>query len=253
MRRLITVFMSGVALAGGSAARADEAGGKIREVSAKHQQSLAILKGTIELEINMGGQTQNQETAVEFPACVMSDGLFVTVNPESAAAYPQMAMARAQGIQIEIRGKEYRLVYPDGTESAVKVEGVDSEYGLAFVRPDGAAKRPPAPAASAKKPAVGDPFVTLQLMSSGRSEVVAEMLRVDALLEKPSTMFRFSGPAIPVGVPAFDLEGNFLGLTCLYQESRAGGQPVGHQVILPAARLAELAAQMKKAADAPQK
>ncbi len=253
MRRMIAVVMSGVALAGGSAARADEAAGKIREVSTRHQQALAVLKGTIELQISMNGQTQDQETAVEFPASVVGEGLFVSVNPESPAAYPQMAMARAQGIGIEIRGKEYRLVYPDGAETPVTVEGVDSEYGLAFLRPATPAKKAAAPAAAAKKLAVGDPFVTLQLLSSGRGEVVASLLRVDALLEKPSTMFRFTGPATPVGVPAFDLDGAFVGLTCLYQENRGAGQVAPHQVILPAARLAELAAQVKGPAAAPQK
>lgn len=234
---------------------ADEAAGKIRDVSAKHKGSLAVLRGVVEIQISLNGQTQNQEAPVEFPACALGSGLFVAVNPENAATYQNPQMARMQGLQIEVRGKEYKLVYGDGTETGAKIEGVDSEYGLAFLRAEGDGKRPSLSAgAGAKKLAVGDPFVALRLVSSGRSEVSAEFLRVDALLEKPSPMCRFSSPNMPAGVPAFDLDGDFVGLTCVYQENRGGGQGPGaaHQVLLPASRLSELLAQVTGAAT-PQK
>ena len=250
MKRVIAACALGVCLAGGArVARADETAGKIRDVSAKNQGSLAVLKGVIEVHISMGGQTQDQEAPVEFPACALGGGLFVAVNPEDSSTY-QNPMAQMQGLQMEVSGKEYKLVYPDGTETPAKIEGVDSEYGLAFIRPETGAKaflavKP----GGAKSLAVGDPFVALRLVSSGRSEVVSELLRVDALLMKPSTMCRFSSAATPVGVPAFTLDGDFVGLTCVYRESRSGAQNAGaaHQVVLPAARLSEIAAQIKPA------
>lgn len=231
---------------------ADEAAGKIRDVSAKHKGSLAVLRGVVEIQISFNGQTQNQETPVEFPACALGSGFFVAVNPENAATYQNPQMARMQGLQLEVRGKEYKLVAGDGTETAAKIEGVDSEYGLAFLKAEGDAKRP-ALAAAANKLSVGDPFVALRLVSSGRSEVSAEFLRVDALLEKPSPMCRFSAPTLPAGVPAFDLDGGFVGLTCVYQENRGGAQGPGaaHQVLLPPARLTELLAQVTGAAAPP--
>lgn len=237
------------------AVRADEMAAKIREVANRHQASLAILKGVVEISFSMGGKSQDQEAPVEFPAfAVDGGGLYVTLNPENPATY-QGGMAQMPGVRIDVKGKEYKIQFPDGKESAARIEGVDPEYGLAFVRLEEAASDGPAVKSAAKDSlmgkslSMGDPFVVLRLLSSNRPEVVAEMGRVDAALEKPSRMFRFADGGLPTGSPVFDLEGNLVGLTCVYRETLPSSNAAAHRVILPAARLAEMAAKIKLAGE----
>ena len=237
-------------LAAGAAGivRADDLADKIRTVAVKHQSSLGVLKGVVELKISMNGQVAGeQEVPVEFPAfAVNAGGLFVTSDPENESTYQGNIQP---GVSLEAHCKDYKIVLPSGVEHPARVEGVDSEYGLAFVRletPIAGLAVPPM--AGDRKLAMGDPFVTIRLLSAARPEVVVDITRVDHSFEKPAPMFRFSSMTVPVASPAFDLEGNLVGLTCIYRENRAGGQAVPHQVVLPTKRLSELVASVKPAA-----
>lgn len=243
MKRLATAGLVAAGLWAGGIARADELAEKIRRVAERHEGALAILKGVVAVTISAQGQSQEQEVPVEFPALALDrPGLFVSANPENQNAY-QGNFRNIPGIQVEVRGKDYRLVTSDGKETAARIEGVDSEYGLAFLKAEEALPAVKAPALKGGGGLnVGDPFVMLRLLSSTRPEVVAALQRVDYRFEKPAPMFRFTSMATPNGAPVFDLEGNLVGLTCIYQEVRPGAQPMGHQVVLPVARLAELVA-----------
>jgi hypothetical protein len=217
------------ALAVGSAAAraaegadASEAVKAAKAVVEKHKDAVVEVRLVLKTKTSFGGREGGaQEQKVEVNGTVIDpSGLTVISN---TATDPMSRFSFGMGgedspqFKMDTSVTDVKLVLADGKEYPAKVVLRDKDLDLAFVRPDEKGlklsclelKAPPA------EPKVLDEVIGLtRLDRSANREPAVGIGRVMSVITKPRTHY-MAMTIMDVGCPAFDAQGNVLGLSVM--------------------------------------
>lgn len=257
-------------------ARGDEMAEAGRAVLKAHEQSVVTLQLVISQEMSMGGrQAGGDEEKTEVTGTVISpDGLIVaslvTTDPGDMMANLMGAAAgMPEGMSFNTSIKDARVRLADGHELPCRVVLRDKDLDLIFFR---LADKPESPlpaidvAKSGSAQALDEVVIVNRLGHVAGRAAAASISRISAVVEKPRKYFvvgQDTGMA-GLGSPVFAADGGFLGMLGLrsipaqgrpgMSAMLGGGMSLGLlPVVVPAAQVAETAAQAPAVPPAPAK
>ena len=253
-RILLAVGLCAIAAAPAPAAD-DACVAKAREVLAKHADAVVRVTATVQQDmagfgIQLGGMGGEQKgTAVGL--VVDPSGIVVLstseLNPTAAMMADMEVNVGGERKKIELKTKLSQPVIhlADGTEVPARIAIEDADTGLTYLVPEKKAAKPFAslPPDSGAEPRVLDDVILLSRLvkHSGRDPSV-NLTRITAVVTKP----RRGYPVGAMNGAAFDRDGRFFGVVTLRPEPTAGiGSSFMPQVI-PAADIAQVAAQVRE-------
>ncbi len=220
---------------------ADTTGEKVRAVVARHKAAFARVSMVLEMKAAAGGRSLDaEEVSIELTAAAVdAEGLFLCADFAGLMA----GQAGADGVALQLEIRSCKIVLPDGREFPARAECRDDETHLLFLRAEAlAGKVAPLPAGGGRID-VGDAIVIMDLLSNRYPEPCARLARVNFRFDRPFLMFRYDDREPEPGQAAFDLDGNFVGVTSLFRETGAGGGE--YHVVIPAERVKALQANAK--------
>jgi hypothetical protein len=229
---------------------------KALAISAAHKDSVLFLTAVVEIELTAGDNpSKKEERKVELLGTVIGkDGLIVAPLSalDVASAVDGRMVNGPQGpMKLSAKGttKEVKILMPDGSEEAAKVDFKDTDLDLAFIRPEKGEELKLVPvdtANSAPMNLLDDVIILGRLGKDLNREPLALTSEVISVVTKPRTFGRTTTQTL--GTPVFNSEGKFLGIGINRfgpkgdAETQGGG---ASNVILPAADLMESASQGK--------
>ena len=241
------IFVASALLCGALAAvslRADEAGQKVRAVVEKHKQALGILKLDVEVRLSVEGGSDAQSTEASIAATAFAidgEGLYATADHISLLT----GGFREDGVKVDVDIRDSKMLMADGKEFPARVEWRDTEHHLLFLRVEELkGKVTPVDLADESAVDVGDPCVLLQMLTAAHRGPQVNLARIDFRFDSPLKMLRVDTVHFDPGIPAFDLDGKFLGVTSVYKEPGGDGD-AAHAVVLRTSHLRDLVARMK--------
>jgi hypothetical protein len=242
---LTTAILS---LANHASAQTPEERAVARDLIAKHGDAVVFVLGTTKIRINQGGkEVPNPDQRLQSLVTLLdSTGLGVmslTALDPSDLASAQLSRGRAAGaaISVTMEASELRYRLADGREVPVRVVLRDKELDLAFLRPIAKPSAPmPAIDTAVAKASAVDLVIDLERLPEVAGwQAAARFLSVQAVLEKPRTVYLPNGGV--AGSPVFDTRGRFVGVVLrLKNESDAANAPF---IVLPASDIREVAKQ----------
>ncbi len=218
-----------------------------RELIAKQGNAVLFLLGTAKVRVNQGGRESQNDSRIQALVTILeASGLGVmaltSLDPGELLS-AQMSRGRGAGgaVSVSTESSDLRYRLPDGTEMPVRVVLRDKELDLAFLRP---VEKPATPMAAVDatnaRPAAIDGVIVLQrLPEIAGWQTTALFQSVQAIIDKPRTLFLLSGSLGSGAV--FDTRGRFLGIILrLRSEADAANAPF---LVLPASDIREVAKQ----------
>lgn len=239
---------------------ASAADGPLREkalaLSAAQKDSVVFLTAVVEIEFTAGDNpSKKEERKLEMIGTVIGkDGLVVVPlsTLDAASTVDGRMVNTPQGpVKLSAKGttKEVKILLPDGSEAAAKVAFKDPDLDLAFVRaekPDAAKWVAVDLANSAPMEVLEDVVILGRLSKDLNREPVVATSEVISIVSKPRTFGKVGGQC--TGMPVFNKDGKFvgIGINRFGPKNDSEGQgAMPSSVVLPAADLAESAAQAK--------
>ena len=254
-RILLAVGLFAIAAA---PAPADDAAcvAKAREVLAKHADAVVRVTATLQQDmagfgVQLGGMGGEQKgTAVG--TVVDPSGIVVLATAE---LNPTAAMM-ADGLEVNVDGEQKKIKLKtkisqpvihlaDGTEVPARIAIEDADTGLTYVVPEKKAVKPfaslpPGPEAG---PRVLDDVILLSRLAKHSGEEPSVILtRISAVVTKPRRGYAVGG----ANGAAFDRDGRFFGVATLRTEPTAGIGGSFMPLVIPAADIAQVAAQVRE-------
>lgn len=253
-----------IVVLGASVARADEAAQKGRTILETHRDAVVTLQVVVNQKVSFPGMaSRNNESKVEATGTVISaDGLTIMslseTDPSSIVESMMAASGQGQNLQMETEIKDVKIMLADGGEVEAEIILRDRDLDMAFVRP---LKKPEAPfqfvdLSKTGQPDYLDEVITLNRLGQVANRAYAASVeRIDAIVERPRRFYVPGNDPTQTGLgsPVFTLNGDFIGVFLMRvisgaQSSGLGGMFGGGRdnmmsVILPAADIAEAAAQ----------
>jgi len=268
------VWIVCLALAAGSfTARADDAAKVGRDLLAKSQGAVVMVKLAIKQSVSMGGHDSKSESKTETTGTVIDpSGLTVvslaTTDPSSTMkdTYARAIAARGGDMsqfKFESELSDVKIVLADGTEIAADVVLRDKDLDLAYLRPsDKPAK--PLPFIDLTKDAkaqILDEVIILNRLSQAANRAPAISVgRIEGIVEKPRTFYLLGQAmwAYSLGAPVFSLDGKLIGIIFLRSAKTQSDQSSGFMfsnlsqwgmmpVVLPASDIVDGAKQALEA------
>lgn len=253
-RILLAVGLCAIAAAPAPAAD-DACVAKAREVLTKHADAVVRVTATVQQDmagfgIQLGGMGGEQKgTAVGL--VVDPSGIVVLstseLNPTAAMMADMEVNVGGERKKIELKTKLSQPVIhlADGTEVPARIAIEDADTGLTYLVPEKKAAKPFAslPPDSGAEPRVLDDVILLSRLvkHSGRDPSV-NLTRITAVVTKPRRGY-------PVGAQsgaAFDRDGRFFGVVTQRPEPIAGFGNTLMPLVIPAADIAQVAAQVRE-------
>jgi hypothetical protein len=203
-------------------AGADDAAGAARAVFEANKEAVVTLKMVVNLQVSMGGDTQEQERQLEVTGTVIDpDGLTVVALSE---VDPSGMFGAGSPYDINATIKNIEILGSDGSETEAEIVLRDRDFDLAYIRPVEEAQEPMA-AVDTSDPgnaAVLDQVVVISRLGKVASrEHGVSLARIEAIVEKPRKFY--AGPGGPMGAPVFTMDGRMLGVVVLRSSPLGGG------------------------------
>jgi hypothetical protein len=262
MRVYLRQFIAASALLAAGFAHADETGDKARTIFEAQKSAVVTVEMVIKEKMSMeGGAANEMESKVTATGTIISpDGLTVMslTSSEPSSLFSKMMPEGMDGMQVSSEVTDVKLVVAPGKEVPATILLRDRDLDLAFARPK-------------EKPAEPLPFVDLaqgaqpqildELVIIDRAGKVANrehyvgLSRIASVVSKPRLFYlcdgSSGGSSMGLGAPAFNMEGNVVGIFVLRAiASTDGGMGgmMGQQdnlagILLPAKQIAEGVAQ----------
>lgn len=271
MSQRIMGLVMAVAFAMGSVpVFADELAQQGRQVLEQYKKSVVTINLVIKQQFSMSGfGSQDQESKEEVTGTVIDpSGLTVvalsTTDPTSMIqSMMEMSGEDMQGFQMSSAVSDLKILMDDGTEIPGQIVLRDNDLDLAFIRP----KEPlanPVPAvdlSNAGTPEILDPVFTINKLGrvAGR-EYAVSIERINAAVTKPRTYYIPGNDPTQTGLgsPTFTTDGKVVGVFVMRTVKGAGGGSMSMMrgmsdtsmaIIVPAADIAEIAAQAPEKAE----
>lgn len=229
---------------------------KALALSAAHKDSVLFLSAVVEIEVTAGDSpSKKEERKVELIGTVIgADGLIVvplSTLDVASAVDGRMVNGPKGPVKLSAKGttKEVKILMPDGTEVEAKVAFKDPDLDLAFIRPEkpDAVKLTPVKIADSAPMGLLDEVIILgRLGKDLNREPVVLTNEVISIVTKPRTFAKVGGQSL--GMPVFNKDGKFVGIGINRFSAKGDSEnqgPMPSNVVLPAADLAESAAQAK--------
>lgn len=235
MNRVLASLCGLAALA--SVAVADD-GAQAAAVLQKRAPSIVTVKIVLKTEINVMGQTQDQEERIQVQGTVVdASGLIMFSNASISAAKLQEALTGMMeergapgGVDIKATPSDIKVVFGnEEQEHAAFLAATDARLDLAFVQVQslGDKKLEVVDFPETAALTIGQPFVAVSRLNEGYDYApFYETASVVGEIKKPIPAYIVSGEASGVGLPVFSLAGEPLGvLTVLASgmKSQGGG------------------------------
>lgn len=253
---------------------ADQTAEAARKIRQAYEKSIISLSAVLKFEAKgvEGVGISDQERKAQCLAMIIDpSGLAVTALTNLS---PQRAMSRirirSQTLEIDSQVEEVKYRLADGTELPARLLLKDEDLDLAFLGPqkplDEETQAKIAAIPLSEEATAPQPLDTVVILSRGGDDLdytpMLHLTRVSALLDKPRTFYLCDGGML--GAPAFNLQGELLGIFCRCQKAESPEsediirvQKAGGQMILPAADILRLLPQareeMSKAAESGKK
>ena len=207
---------AGTALAAGDPA--------LESLLAQRAPSIVSVKFVIKMRFGRpGGAMQEQEANREVRGLVVdASGLVLLANESLEGIPPNLKrMIRRQGAEVTGTPSDLKVLFgSDSKEYEAVVVARDTNLGLAYVQvTDAEAKSPPAVDLS-KDAEIGVGQTLLTVTRKGRGFDCAPVLGrllVSGKVEKPRPLWAVAGIGAPLGLPAFDAQGNAVGILTTQQ------------------------------------
>ncbi len=253
---------------------ADPTAEAARKIQQTYEKSIISLAAVLKFEAKgvEGVGISDQERKAQCLAMIIDpSGLAITALTNLS---PQRAMTRirirSQTLEIDSQVEEVKYRLADGTELPARLLLKDEDLDLAFLAPqkplDEETRAKIAVIPLAEDAAAPQPLDTVVVLSRGGDDLdyvpMLHLTRISTLLDKPRTIYISDGGML--GTPAFNLQGQLLGIFCRCQKAESPEsenvirvQRAGGQAILPTADIRRLLPQameeMSKAADGEKK
>ncbi len=228
-----------------------------RAVFDKYQKAVVTIQLVLRVKFSSPEMGSDEKEAKDEVVGMIIDpsGLAVASlnRTDPSMMYENMMMGSDANIEVNVQSAKYLL--DDGKEIEARVVLRDKDLDLAFLKPVTAPETPMTAVdlSQAAMPKILDPIVGLVRLGKVAGRVCsATMDRVQAVIEKPRTLYVPCGPVgmTDMGSPVFSLDGKAIGMMALRSiKSESNGDSFGPgddnamPVIVPAADIAEAAAQ----------
>lgn len=249
-------LMVAAAILAAAPAPADDAAVAAREVARKWSDAVVTLKVVVKTRwVAEGRQEDESEGTGEVNATMIDPSGLVVCSLNQVDPSLRMEDAEEEeGFRMEAEVMSIHIIRPDGKELPAKVVLRDKELDLAFIRPTEPLPQPPVAVdlSASAQPEPLDQVVILGRMGQiGSRTPTVTLDRLSAIIEKPRKLYTvgLSAYYAGLGCPAFTLDGRVVGITFMRSAPRGaddGGRGGAMPVILPAAQIAEVAAQAPK-------
>jgi hypothetical protein len=246
LRKLAAALAAALGLAAAAAAGEEPKGADesvavkaAKEVLEKHKDAIVEVRLVLKTKTSVGGREAGaQEQKVEVNGTVIDpSGLTVISN---VATDPSSMFSIDAGednpqFKQETTVSDVKIVLADGKEYPAKLVLRDKDLDLAFVRPDQKdlklpsleLKAPPA------EPKVLDEVIALtRLDRSANREPGVSVARLMSVIRKPRTHY-VAMALMETGCPAFDAQGNVLGISVMRIGGARGGGGFSMMAMLP--------------------
>lgn len=239
-------------------AGADEIAEQGRAVMAEHADAVVTVRVVMQLSISMGGETGfEQEIEDEATGVIIQPGGLTVLSLANTdpsdmmnKMFAGMGGGMMDGMDTRTDIQSLAIILDDGTELDAQIVLRDTDLDLAFLRP---LEEPAEPlpfldmTQSAPLQQLDRYLILYRLGKEAKRTAGASVRRLDAIMEKPR-LFYVLGAEVQqgyLGAPAITLDGTPVGLITLRSLAMAGlgSEPEIVLVILPAADVAEAAAQ----------
>ena len=214
-------------------------------------ESIVFVKFVLKIQVNMGGQTQDQERGMEITGTLVNDrGLVMTSNSHFDPS-GNLPPGMRDRVQVKATPTDLKVLFGgEEEEYDAQLAAIDSVLGLAYVQILDLKDRKVTPFDLTPGPV---PAVNEDLFGVGRLsrefDCAPALTRVyvRAKVEKPREMWLVSGEGLTPGLPAMNAAGAPVGVMAL-QRGSAGVEGGGgnRPFLLP---LAAVAGSVKAAAE----
>lgn len=234
-----------------------------RAIIRAHQDSILAFSSAISVSASAGGRSMpaREQTVLGIGTVLTDDGLMVTalssLNPSAMLSGQKISTPNGKvDLMVSAQIKELKIIMPDGLEIPANLVMKDTDLDLAFYRP------------KADSDEVKDvKFHPISLEESGSADLLDEVIimsrlgktfgyqptcdtsEISSRIEKPRLCYRVSG--VHPGTPVFVAGGKLLGLVASRKpqtdDPNERAQIGETLVVLPAADVAKIAEQAKKA------
>lgn len=239
MRRLISGLTLALVITATSAASARDIAKAMRAVVEEHGTAVVTLKMVIKENFSLGflGNDQNESVMETTASLIRPDGLIVTSlsATDPGGMFKEMFESIDMGdlgfeMNFDTQVNEVTIIFPSGDEAPGKIVLRDRDLDLAFIRPE---VRPdePLPFVDMGREASLEQFdrvMVLERMGKiANRSATGHIQRVASVLTTPRLYYVLSDAAIDmpgtgIGLPAFDLKGQFIGMTIM-RRLKTGG------------------------------
>jgi hypothetical protein len=254
MNRLVVssliVFAAVLSLAG-NAVRADDTHAQPGcEVLNKHSAAVVTVTATQKIKMVIegeGGEMSHEKVVNTYGTIIDPSGLTVMANSNlDSSGELKDSLNGCKGedgkpCKTDVRSElsDIKLRMSDGTEVPAKLVMQDEDLGLAFIRPDNgsdAGKKLAGhyPCVKMEKISAPHPLDTIySLTRMGQSldwQVGVQSHEVSLVVNKQQT--RYVVPGLPVGSPAFNADGQPIGIAIAQKSSSEGPEQMGPMMML---------------------
>ncbi|MEX2015497.1 MAG: trypsin-like peptidase domain-containing protein [Candidatus Hydrogenedentales bacterium] len=232
MRHAFFGFLTGAFAFAAPLASADEVAEAGRKILDQYKDAVVTVQLVIKQQFSMGRNTQDNESKTEATGTVISpDGLtVVSLSETDPSSIMETMMGGQQDFSITSEVQDVKILKANGTEVAAEVILRDKELDIAYVRPVEKAEEEFAyiDFSDAGHPQLLDEVISLSRLGRvGRREPAASVERINAVIEKPRTLYIPGNDPTQtaLGSPAFTLDGKPIGLFLVrvIQDTGGGG------------------------------
>lgn len=234
MKRFLAPLVGAVALA--TVAHAQDVGAQAAQVLQRRAPSIVTVKIVLKTEINVMGQTQEQEQRIQIQGAVVdASGLIMFSNSSISAAQLEEALSgmmeeqgQAGDLEIKTDASDIKVVFGnEDKEFPAALVATDQRLDLAFVQVQELGDKKPVAIdlPDDASPAVGQTLVAVSRLNEGYDYApFFDTGLVVGEITKPQKAYMVSGEAGEAGLPVFSTSGEVVGvLTVLASGMRPQG------------------------------
>jgi S1-C subfamily serine protease len=214
MFQMIAKSIAVLILAAGTAAAQDSAE-QLRSLVEKKASSIVSIRAVLKTEINMMGQSQDEEVRVELQGTIVdATGLVLISN--SAFSLGNNSMFGGQGMDVSVTPMEIKVVIEgEDTEFDAFRVATDSKLDIAFLQIEELGARTLTPVEFGDTPelAIGQKIATVGRYKKGYDYAPYFATgRINGMIKKPRRAWTLEGGIATTGTPIFTLDGTPIGI-----------------------------------------
>jgi S1-C subfamily serine protease len=208
---------------------ADEGATAGRQILAKYQDAVVIVKLVVKQGMSFGGRDAKQEQKTSTTGTVIDPSGLVVVSLSAVDPSTTLSTIYGKAMRSQSSGQEFKfeselmdvkIQTADGTETPAEVVLRDKDLDLAYIRPtEKLPKKISSIALAAEaKPAVLDQVIVINRLGNVANRAAAVSVgRIEAMVDKPRPFYVLGGAswAQALGAPVFSLDGKLLGVLLL--------------------------------------